>query len=79
MRAVDKNVMVHPATRGQDMARYNLYFLKDNRLLGNESIEADDDNDAAGIAATRAEGQTIEVWNGRSRVRVVTPNAGLRS
>ena len=55
------------------MARYNLYFLKDNRLLGNAKIDAADDNDAVRIASKRSIGQTVEVWHGSSRVRIVTP------
>jgi hypothetical protein len=55
------------------MAKYQLYFLKDNRLLGNESVDAGDDMEAVRIALNRGEGQTIEVWNGNSRIDVVAP------
>ena len=61
------------------MAKYHLYFLKDNRLLGNESIDADDDSDAVRIARNRGEGQTVEVWNGSARVQIVTPAFGLHA
>jgi hypothetical protein len=55
------------------MARYHLYYLRDNLLLGSDNIEASDDWEAARIAKTQGRGELIEIWNAHKRVRVGTP------
>ena len=55
------------------MQQYQLYFLRDNKLVGSDRIEAADDDQAASIAKQRGDGQSVEVWNAHSRVRVVAP------
>jgi hypothetical protein len=55
------------------MADYHLYFLRDNKLVGSEHIEAENDRDAAHIARERGSGDAVEVWNAHGRVRVVAP------
>jgi hypothetical protein len=60
------------------MARYHLYFLRDNKLVGSDQIEAADDREAARIARDRGDGQVVEVWNGHRRVRTVAPARPMR-
>lgn len=57
------------------MARYHLYYLRDNQLVGADEIEAADDRDAEQIAMTRSGGKTVEIWNAHKRVNVVTTAA----
>jgi len=59
------------------MARYRLYFLRDNRLTGADQIEAADDGDAARIAMEKGGGQQrVEIWDAHRRVNVVAPAGG---
>ena len=53
------------------MARYQLYYLRDNLLVGSDDIEAVDDREAARIARSRGAGKRVEVWNAHRRVNVV--------
>jgi hypothetical protein len=53
------------------MANYHLYFLKSGLLVGSEDIEAASDNEAARIAEDKGRGDIVEVWNTKSRVRIV--------
>ncbi|MEA3012941.1 MAG: hypothetical protein QOD42_1486 [Sphingomonadales bacterium] len=55
------------------MASYHLYYLRDNRLIASDSIDAADDNAAARIARQRGDGQVVEVWNAHGRVRILAP------
>jgi len=55
------------------MAGYHLYYLRNGELIGSDSIEAADDNEAARIAKACGKGQAVEVWNAHGRVRVVAP------
>lgn len=55
------------------MARYHLYYLRDNLLVGSDDIEAADDREAARIARAKGKGKLVEVWNAHKRVNVVTP------
>jgi hypothetical protein len=55
------------------VASYHLYYLRDNRLVGAESIEAADDDQAVQIAKRQGDGQAVEIWNAHHRVRVVAP------
>jgi hypothetical protein len=55
------------------MVDYHLYFLRDNKLLGAEHIEAENDDEAARIATQRGTGDIVEVWNAQKRVRVIAP------
>lgn len=55
------------------MARYHLYFFRNNQLVGNDSIDAADDKAAVLAARQRGKGQAVEVWNAHSRIRVVAP------
>jgi hypothetical protein len=55
------------------MATYRLYYLRDNRLLGSEVIDAPTDKLAARIARQKGTGQVVEVWDSEKRVRVVAP------
>ena len=56
---------------GQKMGSYSLYYLLGNALTGSDSIEAADDMEAKRIARERADGRTVEVWNGYERVGVL--------
>jgi hypothetical protein len=55
------------------MADYHLYFLRDSKLVGSDHIEAGSDEEAVRIARRRGSGDAVEVWNARTRVRVVAP------
>jgi len=55
------------------MARYHLYFLRDNQVIGSDSIEAEDDDEAIRLARDHEEGHAVEVWNAHSRIRVIAP------
>jgi hypothetical protein len=55
------------------VARYRLYYLCDNRLVGADDIEATDDRDAARIAREQGDGQRVEIWNAHGKVDVVAP------
>jgi hypothetical protein len=54
------------------MARYHLYYLRDNLLVGSDDIEAPDDREAARIARTKGKGKLVEVWNAHRKVNVVS-------
>ena len=73
MRLWVKRPNIPPDSGGGPMARYHLYFLRDNKLVGDDSIEAADDNHAIRIAKEQGKGQAVEVWNAHSRIRVVAP------
>ncbi len=53
------------------MAKYHLYFFRDNKLIGDDRIDAADDDAAVLVARGQGKGQVVEVWNAHSRVRVV--------
>ena len=55
------------------MAHYHLYFLRDSQVIGSDSIEAEDDEEAIHLAKSHGEGHAVEVWNAHSRIRVVAP------
>lgn len=55
------------------MAYYHLYYLRDNKLIGDDKIEASGDEEAVRLARERGEGQAVEIWNAHRRVRVVAP------
>jgi len=55
------------------MARYHLYYLRHGMLVGSGDIEAADENEAARIAGIADRSQTVEIWDDRQRVRIVTP------
>jgi hypothetical protein len=55
------------------MSKYHLYFFQDNLLLGNERIDAVDDDAAIRLARDRGKGDAVEVWNANARVRIVAP------
>jgi hypothetical protein len=55
------------------MARYHLYYLRDNQLVGSDDIEAADDRDATRIAREHGDGRRVEIWNAHRRVNVVGP------
>ena len=57
------------------MAQYHLYYLRNGQLVGDDRIEARDDQDAERIGLDRGEGRVVEVWNDHTRVRVITPEA----
>ena len=59
------------------MARYHLYFLRDNLLVGADDIEAADDREAERIARTKGDGQPVEIWNAHKRVNVVKAGTGV--
>jgi hypothetical protein len=59
--------------RGDDMGRYHLYFLRDSQVIGSDSIDARDDEEAIRLARDHGEGNAVEVWNAHSRIRVVAP------
>lgn len=59
--------------RSRTVASYHLYYLRDHRVVGSDSIDAADDNEAVGIAREQGKGQVVEVWNAHSRIRVVAP------
>ncbi|HEV2818605.1 MAG TPA: hypothetical protein VGW40_15455 [Allosphingosinicella sp.] len=61
------------------MARYRLYHLENNRLIGRDEIEAADDAEAVRLAKERAEAGVIEVWSGNRRVRTVAARAASRA
>ena len=61
------------------MANYHFYYLRDNRLVGSDSIEAVDDDEAVRRAKQRGKGQAVEVWNDHNRIRVVAPVKSLLS
>jgi hypothetical protein len=63
------------AIRGERMAQYHLYFLRQGMLVGSDEIEADDDQEAARIARAHGNGNMVEVWNDHQRVRIVGPEA----
>jgi hypothetical protein len=54
------------------MAKYHLYYLNDNRLVGADDIEATDDREAARIARTKGKGKLVEVWSAHKKVDVVS-------
>ena len=58
------------------MARYRLYYLRDNVLIGSDDIEAADDREAARLAKQRGRGQRVEIWDSVKRVNVVAPAGG---
>jgi hypothetical protein len=58
---------------------YHLYYLRDNILIGSDSIEAADDDAAVRIATERREGRSVEVWNAHSRIRIVAPAKAFAS
>lgn len=60
------------------MTEYRLYFLKDSVLLGEQSIDAADDNAAAELARRCGRGNVVEVWSGHARVRIVAPAGRAR-
>jgi hypothetical protein len=60
------------------VASYHLYYLRDNRLIGAENIEAADDTQAVHIAKRRGDGQAVEIWNGHRRIRIVAPARASR-
>ncbi len=53
------------------MAQYHLYYLRNGQLVGADSIEARNDQDAARIGLDRCDGRVVEVWNAHMRVRVL--------
>jgi hypothetical protein len=55
------------------MADYHLYFLRGNRFVGSEHIQAGSDLEAVRIARKRGSGDIIEVWNASTCLRVVAP------
>jgi len=55
------------------MAHYHLYYLRKNKLVGSDHIEAADDNEAVRIAQRKGSGQVVEIWDGHKRVRVTAP------
>jgi hypothetical protein len=55
------------------VASYHLYYLRDNQVIGAESIEAPDDNQAVQMAKRRGDGQAVEIWNAHRRIRIVAP------
>jgi hypothetical protein len=55
------------------VASYHLYYLRDNQVIGAESIEAADDIEAVHIAKRRGAGQAVEIWNAHRRIRIVAP------
>jgi hypothetical protein len=55
------------------MAKYHLYFFQGNILIGDDRIDAADDEAAVVVARQRSKGRAVEVWNAHSRVRVVAP------
>ena len=55
------------------MARYHLYHIRDNQVVGTDNIDAADDNDAVRIAREQGEGQAVEIWNAHRRIRIVAP------
>jgi hypothetical protein len=57
------------------MAHYHLYFLRDNKLVGSDHIQAENDDDAALMATRRGDGDAVEVWNAHRRVCVVPPKS----
>lgn len=57
------------------MGSYHLYYLRDNAVVGSDSIEAGDDDEAIRLAQECGEGQAVEVWNDHSRIRIVAPAA----
>lgn len=59
------------------MAHYHLYYLRDNKLIGGDNIEATDDEEAVRLAKERGEGQAVEIWNAHTRIRVVAPAKAL--
>jgi hypothetical protein len=59
--------------RGDDMGRYHLYFLRDSQVIGSDSIDAQDDDEAIRLARDHGEGNAVEVWNAHSRIRVLAP------
>jgi len=60
------------------MAKYHLYYLRDNLLLGSDDIEASDDQEAARVAREQGRGQIVEIWNAHKRVNVVAPANAAR-
>ena len=58
---------------GRPVAKYHLYFFENNRLLGNDRIEAADDAAAIRLAGEQGRGGVVEVWNAQRRIRVLAP------
>ncbi len=55
------------------MARYHLYYFRNNVLVGDARIEAANDAGAVRLAREQGDGQMVEVWNAHSRIGVVAP------
>jgi hypothetical protein len=55
------------------VASYHLYYLRNNAVVGSDSIDATDDDEAIRLAREHGEGQAVEVWNAHSRIRIVAP------
>lgn len=55
------------------MASYHLYYLRNHGVVGSDSIDARDDEEAINFAREHGEGQAVEVWNDHGRIRIVAP------
>ena len=55
------------------VARYHLYYFQNNRLLGDDRIDAANDADAVRLARAQGRGQMVEIWNASARIGVVAP------
>src|SRR3954464_14120148 len=62
-----------PATREAEVASYHLYYLHDGQVIGSDSIDAADNQEAVRIARDRGQGEAVEIWNAAGRIRIVAP------
>ena len=61
------------------MPTYHLYYLSKGAIVGSDSIEADDDSEAARLARAMNEGDAVELWNDCRRLGVLRAAPSLAS
>ena len=67
-------------TEFRAMATYHLYYLQRGMLVGSDELDAVDDDEAERLAASGADGRTVELWSDYRRLRVIAPKKpGRRS
>lgn len=70
---IKRRIVAFDSGGGRPVARYHLYYFQDNRLLGDDRIDAADDAAAVRLARAQGRGQVVEVWNANARIGVVAP------